>query len=156
MERALKCRTFAVMLSVQFPVPGFKIQGAKGQETIWDGIRKKWVRLTPEEWVRQNFIQYLIQQKHYPPALISIEKEIRLGEMKKRYDIAVYKEAKPWLVIECKELGVPINAKVLEQIIRYNARLTASYLVLTNGSQHFGWNIQKTDFQPLLELPDWG
>lgn len=143
------------MLSVEFPVPDFRIQGAQGQETIWDGIRKKWVRLTPEEWVRQNFVQYLIRSKGYPSTLISLEKEIRLGEMKKRYDIAVYKESRPWLVVECKELNVPINQKVLEQILRYNARLTAAFLVLTNGRQHFGWMISANEFQPLIRLPDW-
>lgn len=144
------------MLIVQFPEPEFRIQGSKGQEIIWDSIRRKWVRLTPEEWVRQNFVQYLIRHKNYPASLISVEKEIRLGEMKKRYDIAVYKEAKPWLVIECKELNVPINRQVLEQILRYNARLTASYLVLTNGRMHYGWSITNQEFIPLEELPEWG
>lgn len=143
------------MLIVQFPEPEFKIQGASGQEKIWDSIRKKWVRLTPEEWVRQNFVQYLIQHKNYPASLISLEKEIRLGEMRKRYDIAVYKEAKPWLVIECKELNVPINKAVLEQLLRYNARLTASYLVLTNGRAHYAWSITNQEFLPLQQLPDW-
>lgn len=122
---------------------------------IWDTIRKKWVRLTPEEWVRQNFVRYLTVSKQYPAALIAIEKQVRLGELSKRYDIAVYYQSRPWLVIECKEPGVPINHKVLEQILRYNSRLTAAYLVLTNGHQHFGWHIKEGRFQLLTALPAW-
>ena len=141
--------TFDGMLEIQFPEPDFRFQGEKGREMIWDRIRRKWVRLTPEEWVRQNFVRYLTAGKGYPAALIAIEKQIRLGELNKRYDIAVYHNTRPWLVIECKEPEVAIGPKVLEQILRYNSRLTAKYLVLTNGHQHFGWQIQEGRFKLL-------
>lgn len=147
--------TFGPMLEIQFPEPDFRFQGDQGQEMIWDTIRRKWVRLTPEEWVRQNFVRFLTGGMGYPPSLIAIEKQIRLGEMSKRFDIAVYYNTKPWLVIECKEPDVPIDQKVLEQILRYNSRLTATYLVLTNGYQHFGWEIQSGGFKLLQALPDW-
>lgn len=143
------------MLLVEFPEPDFRFQGEKGQEMIWDTIRRKWVRLTPEEWVRQNFVRFLTQKKGYPAALIAIEKQIRLAELNKRYDIAVYHEARPWLVIECKEPEVNLDQKVLEQILRYNSSLTAQFLVLTNGRQHFGWAVKQGQFFALQQLPDW-
>jgi hypothetical protein len=143
------------MLAVEFPEPDFRFQGEKGQEMIWDSIRRKWVRLTPEEWVRQNFVRFLTGVKGYPPSLIAIEKQIRLGELSKRYDIAVYYNTEPWLVIECKEPEVPIDQKVLEQILRYNTKLTAQFLILTNGHQHFGWQLENTGFRWLEALPDW-
>lgn len=147
--------TFEPMLAVEFPEPDFRFQGEKGQEMIWDFIRRKWVRLTPEEWVRQNFVRFLTGVKGYPPSLIAIEKQIKLGELSKRYDIAVYYNTEPWLVIECKEPEVPIDQKVLEQILRYNSRLTAQFLILTNGHQHFGWALDSTGFKWLEQLPDW-
>jgi len=147
--------TFDPMIQIEFPAPDFRFGGEKGQELIWDSIRRRWVRLTPEEWVRQNVVRYLTKAKGYPQSLIAIEKQIRLGELNKRYDVAVYYNARPWLVIECKEDRVPIDQKVLEQILRYNSKLSASYLVLTNGYQHFGWQIAGGRFISLDAFPDW-
>ena len=91
--------------------------------------------LTPEEWVRQNFLNYLVKKMDYPGALMSIEKEMNLGELRKRCDIVVYtREAEPWMIVECKEMGVPLNNTVLEQIVRYHIALPVPYLVITNGS----------------------
>ena len=143
------------MLSVHFPKPDFKIRTSEGKEQIFDPIRKRWVRLTNEEWVRQNFIQYLIKEKNYPAALISVEKEIVLGELKKRYDIAVYNCAKPWLLAECKEPDVPLSEKTLHQTLRYNANVQAAYLVITNGKQTFAWAIAGGNFIAIDELPLW-
>ncbi|WP_082915144.1 type I restriction enzyme HsdR N-terminal domain-containing protein [Arachidicoccus ginsenosidimutans] len=143
------------MLSINFPKPDFKIKGNQGEEQIFDGIRKRWLRLTPEEWVRQNFIQYLIKEKKYPASLISVEKEIVLGEMKKRYDIVVYKDTQPWVIVECKEMNVQLNEKVLNQLLRYNATIVAPYLIITNGKQSFGWKIENGNFIEMDELPEW-
>ena len=77
------------MLSINYPEPDFRIKKEEGKEFIFDALRRKWLLLTPEEWVRQNFIQYLIKIKKYPSSLIAIEKEIQLGELKKRFDILV-------------------------------------------------------------------
>ncbi|MGF7232941.1 type I restriction enzyme HsdR N-terminal domain-containing protein [Arachidicoccus sp.] len=143
------------MLSVNFPPPNFKIKKVEDKEQIWDPSRKKWVRLTPEEWVRQNFIQFLVEEKKYPASLISIEKTIRLGEMKKRYDIVVFKNALPWLIIECKEMNVPLSENVAQQILRYNSTMLAPYLIITNGREHFGWEINEGRGMSLTELPDW-
>ena len=76
---------------------------------IFDEYRKQWLHTYTEEWVRQNFLQYLVQVKRYPASLIAVEKEIYLGDLKKRFDIVVYKESKPWMIVECKEMKVPLN-----------------------------------------------
>lgn len=123
------------MINIQFPPPDFRIQATDGQEMIFDPFRKKYVVLTPEEWVRQNFLNYLVKSLEYPGALMSIEKEMHLGELRKRCDIVIYsREAAPWMIVECKEMGVPLGMPVLEQIVRYNMALPVPYLVITNGS----------------------
>lgn len=143
------------MISINFPAPDFKIKGAKGEEQIWDIARKRWVRLTSEEWVRQNFIQYLVKEKNYPLSLISVEKEISLGELKKRYDIAVYRNARPWLLAECKEMNVTVTESVLHQALRYNAVIAAPYLVVTNGRETHGWRVVQSKLEELNNLPEW-
>jgi hypothetical protein len=126
------------MIKVDYPTPTFKIKTEGKQDYIFDTNRKKWVLLTPEEWVRQNFLQYLIQIKKYPASLISVEKEINLGELKKRYDVVIYKNEKPWMIIECKEMEVPLTEKTILQILNYNQSLDVPFLIITNGKQTFG------------------
>ena len=123
------------MIKIEYPPYQPKIKEESGKEFIFDEFRKRWVLLTPEEWVRQNFLQYLIQTKKYPASLIAIEKEIKLGELKKRFDIVVYdNETKPWMIVECKEMNVALDKSVLDQVLRYNISLNVPYLVITNGS----------------------
>ena len=143
------------MISINYPEYPFKIQKEAGKDCIFDPIRKSWVILTPEEWVRQNFIQYLIQVKQYPAALIAIEKTILLGELKKRFDIIVYKNDAPWILIECKEANVPITEKTLEQILQYQQIVAASYLVMTNGHTTYGAEIETGKLHYLQSLPDY-
>ncbi|NDA82790.1 MAG: type I restriction enzyme HsdR N-terminal domain-containing protein, partial [Actinobacteria bacterium] len=92
---------------VEYPKFAHQIKSLDQKEQIFDPFRKIWVRLTPEEWVRQNFLQVLVQKHHVPASLIAVEKEIKWGETKKRFDILVYKDTKPWLIVECKEMNVP-------------------------------------------------
>src|SRR5436305_1202033 len=128
------------MIKIEYPAYDFKIRKEKNTDLIFDNARKRWVVLTPEEWVRQNFLQYIIGIKNYPVSLIAIEKEISLGELKKRCDIVVYhRNALPWMIIECKEMNEQLNSKVLDQILRYHITLPAKYLVVTNGSYCFGF-----------------
>ncbi len=123
------------MIKLEYPSHYYKIKQENNIEIIFDEIRKRWVRLTPEEWVRQNFVQYLIKVKNYPSAFIAIEKEIWLNDLKKRFDVLVYnRQHQPWMMVECKAMEVSLNEKVLEQMLRYNLALPAQYLVLTNGS----------------------
>lgn len=128
------------MIIINYPEPDFRIKNKEGKESIFDILRKKWVVLTPEEWVRQNFIKYLIEDKKYPSSLIATEKELRLGELKKRFDILVYdKNHKPWLMVECKSMEVKLDEAVLQQVLRYNISIPVKFLVITNGSNCYVW-----------------
>lgn len=145
------------MISVQYPEPSFQVKHIDNRPFIFDDIRKKWLLLQDEEWVRQNFIQYLLQVLQYPKSYIALEKEIMLGELKKRFDILVYDpHYKPWMLIECKSQTVSLRDDVLHQALRYQISMPAQYLIITNGTNTFGW--QKldnalTEIQSLPEFP---
>jgi hypothetical protein len=142
------------MISIRYPHFDFRIKKEEDKEWIFDEFRKQWVRLTPEEWVRQNMLQYLVQVKKYPASLIAIEKEIALGELRKRFDIVVYRESKPWMIIECKEMNVALNESVLRQILNYNISIQADHLVITNGTDHHAFSLANGIAEPILQLPD--
>jgi predicted type IV restriction endonuclease len=142
------------MINIQFPSHPYKIKTEEGKEIIFDELRKKWVFLTPEEWVRQNFLQYLLQVKKYPASLIAVEREIMLGDTKKRFDIVIFKDAKAWMIVECKEMQVKLNEAVIKQILNYNITLQVEYLVITNGTSTFALQVQQGKFEWLQNLPD--
>jgi hypothetical protein len=122
------------MIKIDYPPYQPKIKNDNNTQYIFDNIRNKWIVLTPEEWVRQNFLNYLINTMHYPKTLIAVEKEINIGDVKKRFDIVVYNRVtQPWMVIECKEMNIGLSQKGLTQIINYNVAIKANFLVLTNG-----------------------
>ncbi|MFZ1263544.1 MAG: type I restriction enzyme HsdR N-terminal domain-containing protein [Chitinophagaceae bacterium] len=140
---------------INFPEPGFRIKKEEGREYIFDALRKKWVALTPEEWVRQNFVQYLLQVKNYPASLIALEKEIKLGELKKRFDILIYnKNHQPWMMIECKAVEVNLDEKVLEQVLRYNVSVPVTFIVITNGEKTYAWQRLTSGLEMLEDIPD--
>jgi len=142
------------MIKIDYPQHPFRITTQNEQEIIFDELRKVWVRLTPEEWVRQNFLQYLVQVMKYPPSLIAIEKEIHLGELKKRFDILVYdRNHKPWMMVECKEVNVKLDDVVLQQILRYNIALPVQFMVITNGSYCIGYEIDAGIITLIAALP---
>lgn len=141
------------MIKIEYPSYQPKIKTTGEREFIFDALRKKWVLLTPEEWVRQNFLQYLVRVKKYPAALIAIEKEIWLSDIKKRFDIVVYRHDTPWMVIECKEMNVELNRQVLDQVLRYNIHLQVPHLVITNGSYCMAFTVKHGNLQALAELP---
>jgi len=141
------------MINIQFPPPAFKIKKEKEKELIFDECRKLWVLLTPEEWVRQNFLKYLLQTMHYPASLIAVEREISLGDIKKRFDIVVFKNAEPWMIVECKEMEVQLSEAVIQQILNYNIALQVQYLVITNGTSTFALQIDRGKFEWLNEMP---
>jgi hypothetical protein len=142
------------MITITYPAPAFKIRKEQGKDIIFDECRRQWILLTPEEWVRQNFLQYLIQVKKYPASLIAVEREIMLGDTKKRFDIVVFKNAVPWMIVECKEMNVELSEAVIKQILNYNITLQVKYLVITNGKSTFALYIQQGEFDWLTELPD--
>ena len=145
------------MIKIEYPEPSFKIKKDQGKEYIFDSLRKRWLLLTPEEWVRQNFVQYLVKVRAYPSVLIALEKEIRLGELVKRFDILVYnRRHEPWMMIECKEMKVKLDEWVLQQVLRYNISVPVEYLVVTNGSNTFAWNRDAAGLTLLSELPLFG
>lgn len=124
---------------------------------IFDEIRKKYIILTPEEWVRQNFLKFLITYKNYPSGLISIEKNINVNGLNKRYDTLVYNRyGKPKMVIEFKSPKVNLNQKMLEQVLTYNYDLRVEYIVLTNGLKHFclNYNLSTGTISYLSEIPE--
>lgn len=129
------------MITINYPKHEFRFKKEDDKEFIFDEVRKQWLRLTPEEWVRQNFLQYLIITKKYPASLIAIEKEIKLNDLKKRCDIVVYKNDKPWMIVECKEMNVSLNENTIEQILRYNMVMKVDYLIITNGTNIYAWHI---------------
>lgn len=149
------CYDMHEMITIPFPAPDFTIREEKGRTLIWDKIRRKMVVLTPEEWVRQNFLNYLVVTRHYPPAWIGIEKEIQLDRLKKRCDIIVYKNNLPWMMVECKELDIPIQASTLEQILRYNMAMPVEFLVLTNGRRTYCMRRSADDWRFTDALPDY-
>lgn len=143
------------MIKIEYPKYQFKIKKEDNAEFIFDAFRKRWVVLTPEEWVRQNMLQYLTEIKKYPAKLIAIEKEIALGELKKRCDIVVYnRDALPWMIVECKEMNASLNSKTLEQILRYHITLPAAYLIITNGSYCFGFEKKAGQFYEMDTIPE--
>jgi hypothetical protein len=142
------------MIEIDFPAPDFKIKEEQGKELIFDVYRKQWVPLTPEEWVRQNFLQYIVKVKSYPPSLIAVEREIIVSDLKKRFDIVVYKDAKACMIIECKEMRVPVNEAVIKQILNYNIALQVKYLVVTNGTSTYALHARNKDHEWLKVIPD--
>lgn len=122
---------------------------------IFDTLRKKWLLLTPEEWVRQNFIQYLILERKFSSSLIAIEKAIQLGELKKRFDILVYdRNHKPWMMIECKSSQVTLTDSTVQQVLRYNLSTPVEYIIVTNGPTTYGWHRTGQGLEELREIPE--
>ena len=143
------------MIVLQYPRYPFKIKALNGKDQIFDPFRKSWVLLTPEEWVRQNLLQYLVQNLQYPASLIAVEKEIKLGELSKRFDIVVYKNELPWMIIECKEAMVALNEKTMLQILQYQQVLMAQYLFMSNGHETLGAKIESGKLQALQNFPEY-
>jgi hypothetical protein len=119
----------------------FKYKLLNDKQHIWDEYRKKYVQLTKEEWVRQNILFYLVSVKKYPASLISVEKQILVGNTRKRYDAVVYRNDKPWLLLECKAENEVLEAKSLQQILAYKSVLAVSYLSITNGKEVHTYSI---------------
>ena len=123
---------------LNLPPYQFKLKKADDRVQIFDAIRKKYVVLTPEEWVRQNFLQYLIQEKNYPSSLIVLEASLKYNQLQKRADVLVYdKSGIPLLMVECKAPSVKITQDTFDQVARYNMIFKVKYLIVTNGLNHF-------------------
>lgn len=143
------------MFQLNLPFYNITLKEENGNHFIFDDIRKKYLRLTPEEWVRQNFVKYLIDQKKYPASLIVIEKGLKLNELTKRADVLIYKDSSPILLVECKAPTVKISQNTFDQISRYNLTFKVPFLIVTNGMDHFCCQIdfENNSYHFLEEIP---
>ncbi len=133
-----------------------KLKSEGGIRFVFDNIRKKWLKLTPEEKVRQFFIRYLVEKKGYPASLIASEMGLNINGLKRRADIVIYKNAEPYIIVECKAESVKIGQATVEQAANYNRSLQVEYIAITNGSSaYFIKNRYEEDtFEMVRELPD--
>lgn len=146
------------MQPLNFPKFSFRFKNSENKVSIFDIIRKKFVILQPEEWVRQHCIYYLIYTKQYPKSLINVEKELIVNTLKKRYDIVVFNpDGSIYLIIECKSPLVTIKQNTFDQIAQYNITLNASYLMVTNGLNHYycEMDFENERYNFLKDIPDY-
>ncbi|WP_034924019.1 type I restriction enzyme HsdR N-terminal domain-containing protein [Gillisia sp. CAL575] len=146
------------MQKLNFPQYTFRFKNSENKVAAFDEIRKKFIILTPEEWVRLHTVQYLISEKKYPKSLINVEKQLKIGKRIKRYDIVVYNsKGEIHIIIECKAPSIKITQDTFDQIARYNMSLDANYLMVTNGLDHhfcqLDYEMEKYHF--LQKLPDY-
>ena len=146
------------MQKLNLPTYNFKLKSKENKTLIFDNLRKKYMVLTPEEWVRQHFVSFLIHEKNFPNSLIAIEKQLTVNNIKKRSDILVFNSSgKPHIIVECKAPSIKITQDTFDQIARYNLKLKANFLIVTNGLEHF---CCKMDFENeayvfLKEIPSY-
>jgi len=146
------------MQDLNLPTYQFKIKSNENKTLIFDNLRKKYVVLTPEEWVRQHYVSFLIEEKKYPSSLIALEKQLIINNRKKRTDILVFNtDGKPEIIVECKAPSIKITQATFDQIARYNLKLKANYLVVTNGLAHFfcKMDFEKETYIFLKEIPNY-
>lgn len=147
------------MQQLNFPTYNFRFKNSENKTAIFDEIRKKFIILTPEEWVRQNVVQYLLQEKKYPKSLINVEKLLKINGLVKRYDVVVFNnDGSIFILVECKAPEIKISQTTFDQIARYNMTLQAEYLMVTNGLNHYfcQMDFENERYAFLRELPDYG
>jgi hypothetical protein len=137
-----------------YPDINLQWKEVNGQRRVFDPVRKKWILLTPEEWVRQHVLQYLLVVKAYPQSFIAVEKNMQLGELNKRFDLLVYdRQHQPWLMVECKAMEIKLNEEVLHQLLRYNLAIPVPYLVITNGAEAMIYHRAEGKLVVLADFP---
>lgn len=146
------------MQPLNFPQFSFRFKNSENKVSIFDTIRKKFIILQPEEWVRQHCVQYLIEVKKYPQSLINVEKELIINNLKKRYDIVIFNpQGDVHLIVECKAPQIEIDQRTFDQIARYNLALKATYLMVTNGLQHYycQMDLETENYVFLKDIPEY-
>ena len=142
------------MNELNLPPFEHKVRMQDGRPVIFDFLRRKYVALTPEEWVRQHFVHYLTEHKGYPPTLLANEVELRIGEKRLRCDTVLYTNTlRPRMIIEYKAPTVAITQRVFEQIMAYNLMLQVDYLIVSNGLVHYCFRVEK-ESQKFLQMED--
>ena len=144
------------MVNLNLPVYDFRFRTSGQSKEIFDALRKKFVSLTQEEWVRQNFIMFIREELKYPSGLISVEKGLSVNTLKKRTDIVVHNKAGlPWMIVECKAPSVTLSEATFYQAAGYHLRLNVKYLVVTNGLLHFCSKMENGQFELINHFPEY-
>jgi hypothetical protein len=146
------------MLKLNFPTYTFRFKNSENKVSIFDEIRKKFIILTPEEWVRQHVVHYLINEKKYPKSLINVEKVLTINKLRKRYDVVVFNpDGTIHILVECKAPEVKISQATFDQIARYNMTMKARFLNVTNGLSHYycQMDFENEKYEFLHSLPDY-
>lgn len=146
------------MQKLNLPEYTFRIKNENNKQLIFDAIRKKFVVLTPEEWVRQNFIEYLKKAKNYPETLMAVEKQILVNQKQRRFDLLIYlRSGQPHLIAEFKAPDVKITQEAFDQVVRYNMALRVERVVVSNGIRHFACEIDYVGntYAYLKEIPEY-
>jgi hypothetical protein len=145
------------MITVTYPTPNFLIKNEADNNFIFDTIRKKWLVLTPEEWVRQNMIAFFTKTCRYPASHIAIEKQIKVVKRIKRFDLVIFdNNQKPWMIVECKQPDTVLDDTVLQQISAYQIPTQALYMCITNGPVCILYKVSNNLEKTLSEWPEWG
>ena len=146
------------MQQLNFPTYTFRFKNSENKVSIFDEIRKKFIILTPEEWVRQHVVQFLITEKKYPKSLINVEKVLKINGLRKRYDIVVFNtDGSIHILIECKAPEIKISQSTFDQIARYNMTMQARFLSVTNGLSHYfcQMDFENEKYTFLRDLPNY-
>jgi len=145
------------LVPLNLPEPDLKLAREGTKLMVWDNIRKKYLKLTPEEWVRQHLVHYLIKERNFPSSNIALEGGFELNKKSQRTDILVYKNAEPWLLVECKSPQVNITQNTFDQASRYNLHYKTPYLIISNGLKHFVAQVNHSEkkYEFLDDLPDY-
>ncbi|HMT29318.1 MAG TPA: type I restriction enzyme HsdR N-terminal domain-containing protein [Bacteroidia bacterium] len=142
------------MNDLNLPAYPFQIRTSGQSKEIFDSLRRKYVKLTPEEWVRQHFVMYLKNELKYPSGLIAVEKSLIVNQLYKRTDIVIHsKMGKPWMIVECKAPDIVIDENTFYQAANYNHTLNVKYLVVTNGIKHFCCKFEDGNFNFIEGFP---
>lgn len=146
------------MIRLNLPSYQIKLSGTKERPTIFDILRRKYVALTPEEWVRQHFVHFLVEHKGYPASLLANEVKLKVGDKDLRADSVLYnRQLKPRMIVEYKAPHIPITQKVFDQITVYNLLLHVDYLVISNGLDHYccKMDYENQKYLFLEDIPDY-
>ena len=146
-----------MIVPLDLPKAPLRLKKKADQVFVWCEIRKMDLLCTPEEWVRQHLIHYLISEKNYPTSLINVEKQLEINGLKKRYDVVVFNsDGSIEILVECKAPEIEINQTTFDQIARYNMNLKANYLIVTNGLKHFycKMDFRQEKYTFLRDIPD--
>lgn len=146
------------MQKLNFPDYTFRFKNSENKVAIFDEIRKKFIVLTPEEWVRQHVVKYILEQKGYPKSHVNVEKIIKINGLTKRYDVVIFQpDGSIFLLVECKAPGITISQNTFDQIARYNMSLNAVHLMVTNGLNHYfcQMDYEQEKYFFLQDLPEY-